>query len=113
MDRWFFYDPLKHETFVLDNPSAHPGFQRWKVTRKTEDGRVLAKEPLVLLEGVRLQGRKLRATQNENAPCTPGCKKATEPMCVCSCGGKNHGADNMGFAEGADPLDVVWKNRGR
>jgi hypothetical protein len=109
MDRWFFYDPLKHETFVLDNPAAHPGFQRWKVTRVNPlTCRVLSKEPIVLFGDIRLQGKKLRATQRDSVKCTTACKRATKPVCICSCGGKNHGIENRGLAETGEMPEVVY-----
>ena len=105
MDRYFFYDPAKHQTYVVDNPAAHPGFVGWKIVKTNPlTCRVLAKEPRVLFGDYILQGRKLKATQRDTVLCTTGCKRATEPMCICSCGGKNHGAENKGLAETGEML---------
>ena len=83
--RWFFYNERAHKTTVIDYPERHEGFHGF-----------VKRHPAVLIDGVLQFGRRLQATQNDNVKCATGCKRATEPWCQCSCGGKNHGIHYMG-----------------
>jgi len=63
--------------------------------------------------GVRILGElvwfyKVDKTQDDSVLCNTGCKRATEPECRCSCGGKNHGAENKGLAETGEMPEVVY-----
>ena len=117
-DRWFFSHPNGHDTYVVDgDPGEHPDFQGWCTARpskhaerrKQGDGRLAWKQPAILFDGTLCYGMKLRATQDEKVRCTPSCRKATQPRCVCSCGGKNHGVDNKGMSEtGQEQPEVVY-----
>jgi len=92
VERYFFVNDRTGKTTTIDNPEAHPGF----------NGKVKG-QPAVLLDGVLQFGRKMMATQNDSVRCTTSCKRATQPFCSCSCGGKNHGIHHKGPK--ADELD--------
>ena len=93
-DRWFFYDEITGKyTKTIDHPTLHPGFQGWR-SGYNRDGCVITEHPVVLWAGRMLEGRAMRATQKDSVICSTSCRKAIQPSCVCSCGGKNHGIDH-------------------
>lgn len=116
-DRWFFKSPRSDETFIYEgNPEKLPGFKGWISTKKgigykkvkKSDGKFDYKEPSVMLEGVLYFGRLLTATKVEGAPCSTNCRKAMNPICRCSCQGKNHGIENRDMANAVQEEDVIY-----
>lgn len=99
MDRWLLR--LPDETLSIEGDiREYPAF------RGMNKG-----DAAMLYRGVLYWAHKVKATQNDRIACNTACRRATEPFCVCSCGGKNHGIENRGLAEGAEPLDVIWDGR--
>lgn len=96
-NRYFFYDEETHQTYVIDGPEHHPAYVGERFTRRGDNHSVIAIGPAIQVDGRILLGRPMKATQRDDIACTTGCKRATHPDCSCSCGGKNHGSENVGI----------------
>ena len=116
-NRWIFQSNYKGTIkFKWEGkPEDIPGFQGWIKTRrrtgtkkvKSVDGKIIYKEPTVLYEGKLYYGYQITHTPGKGAPCSTNCRRATRPICHCSCQGKNHGIDNPGM-DYFDESEVIY-----
>jgi len=109
--RWFLYDyeTSRFAGTLEGHPHDHPGWEGFE-QKLNRDGCVVKEWGVLVVNGRRVRARQLEVAppRDPSGPCSTNCLRATQPECDCSCQGVNHGKENRGLAEGAEPLDVVW-----
>jgi len=85
---WVFTNPVTRRAIRVQNPGGLPGFQRWNLGT-----------PIARIDGVEQVGHAACGEFNGAVICSRQCEIADPHTdCVCSCGGKNHGADWKGIS---------------